>query len=114
MATNPGPIQLDVATDSSPTEITVRCAGKITSDAVELLKTTVKPLLSQSKKVTLDLANVNYIDSSGLGTVVGLYASAKAASCQFKLANLNQRLRELLSITRLSELMVDPAFWSAK
>jgi anti-sigma B factor antagonist len=114
MATNPSPTQLDVTTDSSPTETTVRCAGKITSDTVELLKTTVKPLLSQSKKVTLDLANVSYMDSSGLGTVVGLYASAKAASCQFKLANLNQRLRELLSITRLSELMVDPAFWSAK
>ena len=114
MATRPNPAQLDVTTDSTSTEITVHCTGRITSETTELLKTTVKPLLSRSNRVALDLANVSYMDSSGLGTVVGLYASAKAASCQFKLTNLNERLRELLSITRLSELMVDPAFWSAR
>ena len=114
MATRPNPAQLDVTTDRMSTEITVHCTGRITSETTELLKTTVKPLLSQSKRVALDLANVSYMDSSGLGTVVGLYASAKAASCQLKLTNLNERLRELLSITRLNELMVDPAFWSAR
>ena len=114
MATRPNPAQLDVTTDRTSTEITVRCTGRITSETTELLKTTVKPLLSQSKRVALDLANVSYMDSSGLGAVVGLYASARAASCQFKLTNLNARLRELLSITRLNELMVDPAFWSAR
>ena len=110
--TSPSPARLDVTTDSTPTETTVHCTGKITSDTTELLKTYVKPLLSQSKKVALDLGNVSYIDSSGLGTIVGLYAAAKAASCEFKLVNLNERLKELLAITRLSALKT-PAFWSS-
>jgi len=114
MATNPSPTQLDMTTDRTPTETIVHCTGKITTDTTELLKTTVKPLLSQSKRVALDLANVSYMDSSGLGTVVALYASAKAASCQLKLINLNERLKELLTITQLSALMVDSAFWTAR
>jgi len=114
MATNPSPTQLDMTTDRTPTETIVHCTGKITTDTTELLKTTVKPLLSQSKRVALDLANVSYMDSSGLGTVVALYASAKAANCQLKLINLNERLKELLTITRLSALMVDSAFWTAR
>jgi anti-sigma B factor antagonist len=75
------------------------------SDTAELLRTTVKPLFSESKTVVLDLTDVNYIDSSGLGTLVGLYVSAKAANRQLKLINLNQRLKELFSITRLGEVM---------
>jgi len=113
MATNPSPARLDVTTDKTPTQTTVHCGGKITSDTTELLKSAVKPLLSQNTRVTLDLANVSYMDSSGLGTIVGLYASAKAANCQFKLVNLNERLKELLTITRLGMLMTDSTFWSS-
>jgi len=105
MAANPSSTQLDVTIDRTPTETTVHCTGRITSDTVELLKTTVKPLLSQGRMVALDLANVSYMDSSGLGAVVGLYASAKGAGCRLKLVNLNQRLKELLTLTRLNELM---------
>jgi len=55
----------------------------------------------------LDLTNVSYMDSSGLGAIVGLYVSAKAASSQLKLINLNQRLKELFSITRLGQVMAE-------
>ncbi len=104
MATKPSPAQLDVTIDTTPSEMTVHCTGRITSDTTELLKTTVRPLLLQSKRVALDLANVSYMDSSGLGTLVALYTTANAASCQFKLINLNQRVKELLSVTQLIEL----------
>ena len=112
MAANPTPTQLDMTTDRTPTESTVHCTGKITSDTAELLKKTVKPLLSQGTRVALDLANVSYMDSSGLGTVVGLYASAKAASCELKLVNLSGRLKDLLTITHLGMLMTDSTFWT--
>lgn len=105
MATSPSSPQLNLTTDRTPTGATVRCAGRITSQTAEGLKTTVKPLLSQGTTVQLDCADVSYMDSSGLGAVVGLYASAKGASCQFKLVNLNQRLTELLTITHLNELI---------
>jgi len=113
MAANPTPTQLDITTDRTPTESIVHCTGKITLDTAELLRKTVKPLLSQGTKVALDLANVSYMDSSGLGTVVGLYASAKAANCQLKLVNLSGRLKDLLSITHLGMLMSDSTFWSS-
>ena len=104
MSMNPGPTQLDLTIDTTPTETIVHCTGRITSDTRELLRTTVKPLLSQSRRVVLDLANVTYMDSSGLGILIALYTSATTASCQFKLINLTRRLKELLSVTQLIEL----------
>ena len=97
--------RLDLATDKTPTETIVHCTGRITSDTAQSLKTTVKPLLSESKTIVLDLMNVNYMDSSGLGTIVGLYVSAKNAHCELKLTNLNKLVKDLFSITRLGELM---------
>ena len=106
MATNPAPISvLDLTTERTPTETIVKCTGKITSDSTQSLKTAVKPLFSESKTVVLDLTNVNYLDSSGLGAIVGLYVSAKTAKSQLKLINLNERVKELFSLTRLGQVM---------
>ena len=106
MATNPVPIsELGLTTDRTPTEIVVHCTGKITSDTTPSLRTSVKPLFSESKTVVLDLTNVSYMDSSGLGAIMGLYVSAKAAKSHLKLINLSERLKELFSITRLGHLM---------
>jgi anti-anti-sigma factor len=46
--------------------------GKITSNTIQSLKATVKPRFSESKTIVLDLTNVSYLDSSGLGAIVGL------------------------------------------
>lgn len=97
--------ELGLSIESTPTENIVHCTGRIVSDTAQSLKTTVKPLLSKDHTVVLDLTDVSYMDSSGLGTMVGLYVSAKTASCELKLINLNQRLKELFSITRLGEVM---------
>ena len=106
MAPNPSPVsQLGMATDRTPTEIVVHCTGKITSDTSQQLKATVKPLLSESKTVLLDLTKVTYMDSSGLGAIVGLFVSAKAVKGRLKLINLNQHLKEIFSITRVGQVM---------
>ena len=109
MATNPvsRSAQLSFDTATEPAQSVVRCTGRITSATSESLKSTVKPLFSRGKTVVLDLTNVDYLDSSGLGTIVGLYVSAKAANSQLKLINLNQRLKELFSLTRLGEVMAE-------
>ena len=107
MAPKPIPSQLEVKTEKTPTQTTVHCAGNVTSDTTQSLKAAVKPLFSESKIVVLDLTNVSYMDSSGLGTIVGLYVSARAADSQLKLINLNQRLKELFSITRLGQVMAE-------
>jgi anti-anti-sigma factor len=106
MATNPAPVSvLGLTTEKTPTEIIVNCTGKITSDTTQSLKATVKPLFSENKTVVLDLTNVSYLDSSGLGAIVGLYVSAKTAKSQLKLINLNERVKELFSLTRLGQVM---------
>jgi anti-sigma B factor antagonist len=108
MATNPAPIsQLGLTIDKTPTEAIVNCSGKMTSDTTQSLKTTVKPLFSEGRTVVLDLTNVSYMDSSGFGAVIGLYVSAKAAKSQLRLVNLNERLKELFSITRLGKVMAE-------
>ena len=108
MATNPAPISKLVLTiERAPTGITVFCAGKITSDTAQSLKATVKPLFSESKTVVLDLTSANFMDSSGLGAIVGLYISAKAVKSQLKLINLNKHLKEIFSITRFGQVMAE-------
>ena len=108
MATNPVPVsELNLTTDSTSTEIIVHCTGKITSNTIQSLKATVKPLFSESITVVMDLTNVNHLDSSGLGAIVGLYVSAKTSKSQLKLINLNERIKELFSITRLGQFLAE-------
>ena len=107
MAANPAVpgSELSFETEKTPTETVVRCSGTIKSNTAELLRTTVKPLTAHNKTVVLDLTNVNYLDSSGLGTIVGLYVSTKRAGCKLKLINLSPRVKELFSLMRLAEVL---------
>lgn len=106
MATNPVPRvpDLTLRVESSGDECTFHCTGRIVSDTVDSLRSEVKPAIARFPTVILDLTDVSYMDSSGLGAMVGLYVSAKTAKCQLKLINLNQRLKELFSLTRLGDL----------
>lgn len=79
------------------------CNGRITfGDEANALRERVKSLLSSTKKVVLNLAGVSNIDSGGLGTLVGLYSSARASGADIKLTALGARLRDVLAITKLS------------
>ena len=62
----------------------------------------VKDLLGKSLQIVLDLENVTRIDSSGLGTLVALYVSARKVGGNIKLANLGNHIKEALRITRLA------------
>jgi anti-sigma B factor antagonist len=80
----------------------VRCIGRIIfGDEAAALRSTLKNILSTSKKILLDLSDVSYIDSGGLGTLVGVYSSARAAGADIKLTGLGQRVRDVLQITKL-------------
>ncbi len=81
----------------------VDCSGKIViGDETAHLRETVKDLLNKSSKIVLNLGNVNYIDSSGVGTLVGLYASAHSKGAIIKLAALTGRVKDVLQITKLA------------
>lgn len=106
MATNPVPQvpDLTLRVEDSGDERTFHCTGRIVSGTVDLLRSEVKPAMTRFSTVTLDLTDVKYMDSSGLGAMVGLYVSAKTAKCQLKLINLSQRVKELFSLTRMGDV----------
>jgi anti-anti-sigma factor len=85
----------------SPDHAIAHCAGRLVAEHTEDLKSAVKPLLAQTKAIHIDLANVTYIDSAGLGAIVSLYTSARTAHCDLKLVNFNADIRNLLRITNL-------------
>ena len=66
------------------------------------LREAVKSLLAEEKKkVVLDMSNVTYIDSAGLGILVAVHVSAKAQGASIRLCALGQKFYEVLQITRL-------------
>jgi anti-sigma B factor antagonist len=77
--------------------------GKITlGEGDELLKDKVNSLVNQGhKKIILNLAEVPYIDSAGLGEVVRTYTTVSRQGGSLKLLNLTKRITDLLSITKL-------------
>lgn len=77
--------------------------GKLTIDqGAQHIKDKINSLLSQERThIVLNLQNVPYIDSGGLGQLVASYGSVRKAGGALKLLNVNSRNHDLLSITRL-------------
>ncbi len=77
--------------------------GKVTlGEGDELLKDKVNSLVNQGqKKIVLNLADVPYIDSAGLGEIVRTYTTVSRQGGNLKLLNLTKRIADLLSITKL-------------
>lgn len=83
--------------------LVVDCVGRIVfGEESAVLRDVVKKLLSNSKRTVLNLSGVTYIDSGGLGTLVGLYTSARNGGGALKLANLTPRVGDLLQVTKLA------------
>ncbi|HYB61640.1 MAG TPA: STAS domain-containing protein [Methylomirabilota bacterium] len=66
------------------------------------LREKVKGFLAGGKKnIVLNMSNVTYIDSAGLGTLVASHHSAKTHGASLKLSNLGQKFQEVLQVTKL-------------
>jgi anti-sigma B factor antagonist len=80
--------------------------GKLTIDqGAQRLKDKINSLLSQQRtQIVLNLGNVSYIDSGGLGQLAASYGSVMKHGGALKLLNVNSRNHDLLSITRLVTL----------
>jgi anti-sigma B factor antagonist len=85
-------------------EITVvDAAGRITlGEGASTFRDTIRDLASNGKKkLLLNLAEVSYIDSSGIGEMVSGFTTVTNAGGQVKLLNLTKRVKDLLQITKL-------------
>jgi anti-sigma B factor antagonist len=81
----------------------VDVAGRITlGEGSSALRDTIKDLLSNGHmKILLNLGDVSYIDSSGIGELVSGFTTVTNKGGQLKLLNLNKRVKDLLQITKL-------------
>ncbi len=78
-------------------------AGRITlGEGSSALRETLRDMVSKNqKKILLNLGEVSYIDSSGIGELVSGFTTVTNSGGQLKLLNLNKRVKDLLQITKL-------------
>jgi anti-sigma B factor antagonist len=79
----------------------VRCNGRLVAGVNDRLQSEVSRLIPSSKRILLDFTDLTHMDSTGLGTLVRLYVSAKSAGCALQLYNVGKPIRQLLGITHL-------------
>lgn len=81
----------------------VDLSGRISlGDGSALLRTTVRGLLEEGRtKIILNLGDVNYIDSSGIGELVSGFTAVRNRGGELKLLNLTKKVNDLLQITKL-------------
>ena len=83
--------------------LAVECSGRIVfGEESSLLRDEVKKAIADgNKRIVLNLGEISYIDSGGLGTLVALHTTAHNAGGTIKLANLTRRVGDLLQVTKL-------------
>lgn len=80
----------------------VDCTGRIVfGEEAGELRDLVKKILADNSRVVLNLGEVSYIDSGGIGTLVSLFTTARNAGGDIKLLHLTKRVGDLLQITKL-------------
>lgn len=81
----------------------IDAAGRITlGEGASSLRETIRQAVGNGqKKILLNLGEVNYIDSSGIGELVSAFTTVTNQGGQLKLLNLNKRIQDLLQITKL-------------
>jgi anti-sigma B factor antagonist len=83
----------------------VKCHGKLVGEKVSEIKELVKPLITAGGRIVIDVSDLNYLDSAGLGALVGLKVSAiRQGYCSLELINMTPRVLELLRVTHLAQM----------
>jgi anti-sigma B factor antagonist len=108
------PVKTQVATRAVTDVSIVNVSGRITiGEGSVLLRDAVRQLLDRgARKILLDLHDVGYIDSSGMGELMRSYTSVRGQGGQMKLVNPSKRVSDLLRVTQLStvfEIQADEA-----
>lgn len=88
--------------DAGPVTV-LDVSGRITlGEGSALLRKTIRDMLEdQRTNILVNLADVNYIDSSGIGELVSAYSAVKSRGGELKLLHLTKKVHDLLQITKL-------------
>ena len=79
----------------------VHCHGRLVAGHTDPLYAKVTELIPQTKRIVLDLSDLQHTDSMGLGTLVRLLVRAKSAGCSLELMHLSKQISNLLGLTNL-------------
>jgi anti-sigma B factor antagonist len=101
MATESAPHTLFVTVERIDDKCVVLCCGDLVGDGCSYLQDKVTALLPENKLVVLDLGDIDFIDSLGLGTLVRLNVRCRQAGSHLQLANVGNRIKDLLNLTNL-------------
>jgi anti-sigma B factor antagonist len=96
-------VSMKVSTRQVDGVVVMDLSGRITlGEGSVVLRDAVRDLLSKgNKKILVNLGDVNYIDSSGIGELVSAFTTVKNQSGELKLLNLTKKVHDLLQITKL-------------
>jgi len=96
-------VSMKVSTRQVDSVTVMDLSGRITlGEGSVVLRDAVRELLSKgNKKILANLADVNYIDSSGIGELVSAFTTVKNQGGELKLLNLTKKVHDLLQITKL-------------
>jgi anti-sigma B factor antagonist len=74
----------------------------VLGDEIDELRSAIRNLIDEGKKkIILNLAAVDYLDSSGVGALVGGFTAVRNAGGELKLLNLSQKVHDVLHVTKL-------------
>ncbi len=82
----------------------VICRGRLVAGSEDALYETVRALMPAQKRIILNLAELQYTDSRGLGALVRLYVAGKSEGCSVELMHLSRQIRHLLGLTNLFDV----------
>jgi anti-sigma B factor antagonist len=96
------PLELSISKVDSVSVVTLK-GTIIAGNDKELLMAKAEELLDAGEtRIILDLGQVNYVDSTGIGALVHIHTTAERRGAAVKLLNLTKRIHDVLQITRLS------------
>jgi len=102
MPTEAAPISLTVQVERKNDQcVVVHCRGRLVSGVCSFFNTKIQGLIPESKKIVLDLTNLEWVDSMGIGTLVRIYVACKRQKVELQLINLGPRVKEMLGLTNL-------------
>ena len=105
--------QLKLETEKHHSQTTVRAIGRVTLETSASLESALRDLTAEGKRIVLDLTNVDYVDSAGLGALVSVYMHARRTKCDLEIANPKQRIRDLFNRSGLAAVFEGPASFDA-
>ncbi|RVT58609.1 anti-sigma factor antagonist [Niallia taxi] len=87
-------------------DVEIKVAGEIDAYTAPKLKERIYSFSEKDGvRMTIDLSDVNYMDSTGLGVFVGLFKNVRSHDGEFKLIGLSERLIRLFEITGLADII---------